>query len=132
MVAVKALAQGRREQLTVALGMFVAKITQDNACVYTSHKLVSMAHSRSTLRRGDFNLHVFNEVNPTIDKEPPTEPSAARAPGMARMLIAKLILRNTIVARCQLTVLNSTPSTPTWKISCDSAFSVSLVGASLC
>lgn len=37
MVAVKALAQRRREQLTVALGMFVAKITQDNACVYTSH-----------------------------------------------------------------------------------------------
>ena len=26
---------GGREQLTVALGMFVAKITQDNACVYT-------------------------------------------------------------------------------------------------
>jgi hypothetical protein len=71
------------------------------------------------------DLHVFNEVNPTIDKEPPTEPRAANAPGVLRILIAKLILTNRTVACCQLTVLNSTPLTLAWKISYDSPTSVS-------
>lgn len=56
-------------------------------------------------------------IHATRDKPPPTAPKVASALGVVRMLIAKLILRKTTVARCQLTVLNSTPSTFLWKTS---------------
>jgi hypothetical protein len=65
-----------------------------------------------------------------IYKEPPTEPNAPKAAEIARILMAKLILRNTTVARCQLTVLNSTPSKFSYKTSLNSPYSVSETGVS--
>lgn len=84
-------------------------------------------------------LHVrhaqaLTPVHPTILSAPPTAPSVAIEAGTLRILIANWIFKKMIVARCQLTVRKSTPSSVNLKTSCASLLSsaTSSLGLRLC